>query len=121
MQRAETGLAPNALTVSDGLACFAAAADLVADHERVVVGHRESCDLECLHWVNTLLGNIKSSVQGTYSGFKFDKYATRYLGEEEYRLDRRLDPPLMLHRMPRVCALTTVRPGKWIRSAEASG
>jgi hypothetical protein len=67
------GVAPHALLVSDGLACSIAAGELVvAEHERVVVGTRKNSDLECFHWVNTLLGNIKSSIQGTYHGFKFD-------------------------------------------------
>lgn len=118
---AEQALAPDALLISDGLACFVAAAELVADHERVVVGERKSSDLECFHWVNTLLGNIKSSIQGSYHGFKFDKYAARYLAELQYRFNRRFDLPQMIPRLLRACALTTARPEKWLRSAEAWG
>jgi len=121
VQWAEQALAPDALLVSDGLACFVAAAELVAEHERVVVGERKSSDLDCFHWVNTLLGNIKSSIQGTYHGFKFDKYAARYLGELQYRFNRRFDLPQMIPRLLRACALTTARPEKWLRSAEAWG
>jgi ribosomal protein L37AE/L43A len=121
VQWAESALAPDALIVSDGLACFAAAADLVDAHERVVVGQRKSSDLACFHWVNTLLGNIKSSIQGTYHGFKFGKYAARYLGELQYRFNRRYDLPLMIPRLLRACALTGPRPEQWLRSAEAWG
>lgn len=121
VQWAEEALAPDALMVSDGLACFVAAGELVAEHERVVVGTRKSSDLECFHWVNTLLGNIKSSIQGTYHGFKFDKYAARYLGELQYRFNRRFDLPTMIPRLLRACALTTARPEKWLRTAEAWG
>lgn len=121
VQWAEQALAPDALLVSDGLGCFVAAAELVAEHERVVVGERKSSDLDCFHWVNTLLGNIKSSIQGTYHGFKFDKYAARYLGELQYRFNRRFDLPQMIPRLLRACALTTARPEKWLRSAEAWG
>lgn len=121
VQWAETALAPDALMVSDGLACFAAAADLVESHERVVVGTRKSSDLECFHWVNTLLGNIKSSIQGTYHGFKFDKYAARYLAELQYRFNRRFDLPRMFPRLLRACVLTGPRPEQWLRSAEAWG
>lgn len=118
---AQSALAPDALMVSDGLACFAAAADLVDAHERVVVGQCKSSDLACFHWVNTLLGNIKSSIQGTYHGFKFGKYAARYLGELQYRFNRRFDLPLMIPRLLRACALTEARPEKWLRSAEVWG
>ena len=93
VQWADQALAPDALMVSDGLACFVAAGELVGEHERVVVGTRKSSELECFHWVNTLLGNIKSSIQGTYHGFKFDKYAARYLAELRYRFNRRFDLP----------------------------
>ncbi len=120
-QWAQQALAPDALMVSDGLACFVAAADLVATHERVVVGTRKSSDLDCFHWVNTLLGNIKSSIQGTYHGFKFGKYAARYLAELQYRFNRRFDLPSMVPRLLRACALTTARPEKWLRTAEGWG
>jgi transposase-like protein len=120
-QWAHKALAPDALMVSDGLACFVAAAELVRAHERVVVGTRKSSDLDCFHWVNTLLGNIKSSIQGTYHGFKFDKYAARYLAEFQYRFNRRYDLPSMIPRLLRACALTTARPEKWLRSAEGWG
>lgn len=118
---AQQALAPDSLLVSDGLACFAAAADLVSDHQRLIVGTRKSSDLECFHWVNTLLGNIKSSIQGTYHGFKFKKYAPRYLAELQYRFNRRFDLPSMVPRLLRACALTTARSEKWLRSAETWG
>lgn len=121
VQWAASALAPDVLMVSDGLACFAAAGELVSDHERVIVGTRKSSDLECFHWVNTLLGNIKSSIQGTYHGFKFEKYAARYLGELQYRFNRRFDLPRMVPRLLRACALTGARPEKWLRSAEGWG
>ena len=87
----------------------------------MIVGTRKSSDLECFHWVNTLLGNIKSSIQGTYHGFEFDKYAARYLSEFQYRFNRRFDLPPMVQRLLRACALTAARPEKWLRSAEAWG
>ena len=121
VQWAQNALAPTTLIVSDGLACFASAAEIVADHERVVVGNRRSSDLECFHWVNTLLGNIKSSIQGTYHGFKFDKYAARYLAELQYRFNRRFDMPSMVPRLLHACVSTTARPENWLRSAEAWG
>jgi ribosomal protein L37AE/L43A len=121
VQWAEEALAPDALMVPDGLACFAAAGELVAEHERVILCTRKSLDLQCFHWVNTFLGDINSSIQGTYHGFKFDKYAERYLGELQYRFNRRFDLRTMISRLLRVRALTTARPEKWLRTAEAWG
>ena len=71
--------------------------------------------------MNTLLGNIKSSIQGTYHGFKFDKYAARYLAELQYRFNRRFDLPRMVPRLLGACALTGPRPEQWLRLAEALG
>jgi hypothetical protein len=118
---AHNALSPDTLMVSDGLACFGAAAELVDAHERVVVGARKSSDLVCFHWVNTLLGNIKSSIQGTYHGFKFGKYAKRYLAELQYRFNRRFDLPSMVPRLLRACTVTGPRPEQWLRTAEAWG
>jgi hypothetical protein len=41
--------------------------------------------------VNTVLGNVKSSLSGAYHAFGFDKYAERYLGAIAYRFNRRFD------------------------------
>lgn len=55
-------------------------------------------------WVNTVLGNLKSSLSGSYHGFNFYKCATRYLGAFAYRFNRRFDlssnsiPPLAVAR-----------------------
>jgi hypothetical protein len=32
-------------------------------------------------WVNTILGNLKTAITGTYHAFDFAKYAHRYLAE----------------------------------------
>ena len=43
-------------------------------------------------WVNTILGNIKNALRGTYHAIR-PKYAQRYLSEFEYRFNRRFDLP----------------------------
>ena len=42
-------------------------------------------------WINTVLGNLKSSFSGRYHSFAFRKYAARYLASFAYRLTRRFD------------------------------
>jgi hypothetical protein len=118
---AEAALDPGALVVSDRLTCFVAAADLVGGQERVVVGPRKSSDLDCFRWVNILLGNIKSSIQGTYHGFKFNEYAARYLAGLQYRSKRRFDLPSVLPHLLLACAVTPARPEKWLLTVEARG
>ena len=51
--------------------------------------------------VNTVLGNLKTALTGTYHAFDFAKYAHRYLGEVQYRFNRRFDLRAILGRLAR--------------------
>ena len=115
---AEQALAPETLLISDGLACFASAGELVNHHERVVVGTRKSSELSCFRWVNTLLSNLKTAIVGTYHGFKVKKYARRYLAEFQYRLNRRFDMPAMIPRLLAACVQTPPRTETQLRLAD---
>jgi hypothetical protein len=42
-------------------------------------------------WINTILGNLNTAITGTYHAFDFKKYPHRYLGEYQYRFNRRFD------------------------------
>jgi hypothetical protein len=42
-------------------------------------------------WVNTLLGNLKTSMPEIYHAFDFVKYTSRYLAEFQFRFNRRLN------------------------------
>ncbi len=54
--------------VSDGLACFNAVTDMSCEHEVHIVGSGpESVEHPAFHWVNTMLGNVKNALRGTYS------------------------------------------------------
>ena len=48
--------------------------------------------------MNTILGNIKSALRGTYHAIR-PKYAQRYLAEFEYRFNRRFDLPDIIPRL----------------------
>ena len=56
-------------------------------------------------WVNTILGNIKSALRGTYHAIR-PKYAQRYLSEFEYRFNRRFDLPGITPRLVYVALRT---------------
>lgn len=106
--------------VSDGLDCFAAAAD-AGIHQRIVTGGgKASAKHPEFQAVNIMLSNLKTALTGTYHAFKFCKYAFRYLAEFQYRFNRRRDMPGMLHEM--LTTLAGVRPAHMasIRCPEAS-
>jgi hypothetical protein len=50
-------------------------------------------------WINTLLGNLKTSLSGTFHAFNFDKYARRYLGGYCFRFNRRFSLAAMTERI----------------------
>ena len=86
---AASRLAPGCSVISDGLACFAGVTDVGCQHQPVVVGTRKPKDLPQFSWLNTILGNLKTSLSGTYHALNFAKYGLRYLAAFVYRLNRR--------------------------------
>lgn len=112
-------LSPDSTIVSDGLACFKAVTSIGCDHERVVVGTKQrSTDLACFNWVNTMLGNIKTSLSGTFHAFSAN-HIPRYLAEFQYRFNRRYDLSAMIPRLLHASIATPPMPKKLLRLAES--
>lgn len=110
-------LVPLSTVVTDGLACFDAVKEAGGFHQKEVVGKkRKSTDMECFTWINTILGNLKTSVSGTYHAFNFEKYAGRYLGDVQYRFNRRFDLRSMLPRLLFAATGIGKRPESWLRA-----
>ncbi len=116
---ATRSLVPAMTVVADGLWCFKFVTQAGCIQQREVVGKgRKSTDMGCFTWVNAILGNLKSAVSGTYHAFDFEKYAYRYLGEYQYRFNRRFDLAALLLRMLVAAVRTGKRPEHWLRLAE---
>jgi ribosomal protein L37AE/L43A len=105
--------------VSDGLACFAAVADAGCTHEPLITsGPGAQRRRKVLVWVDTMLGNIKTSMQGTYRAIRA-KHLPRYLAEFVYRFNRRFDLASMIVRLGATAALTPPMPYRLVKLAEA--
>ena len=115
---AQTNLMPDSYVFSDGLACFSAVTDANCHHHVVVAGGRKPADLPDFLWVNTVLGNLKTSLSGAHHAFKFSKYASRYLGAFAYRFNRRFRLDSLPIRLLVAAASTKPKPVKLLRSAE---
>ncbi len=116
---AASSIAPTANVVSDGLWCFGAVQIVGATHEHVVTGGgKASADLPQFRAINTVLGNLKTALSGTYHAFDFAKYAHRYLAEAQYRFNRRFNLNSILVRLLRAACLTIPTPAAAIRVAE---
>jgi hypothetical protein len=88
---AKLHLAPSSVVYSDGLACFAAVIEAGCEHHPTVMAGRKPRDVPEFRWINTVLGNLKTSLTGCYHAFDFQKYAARYLAAFSYRFNRRFD------------------------------
>ena len=94
---ARANLTPGCDVRSDGLACFAGVIDAGCSHSYIVVGKRLPREMPQFKWVNTVLGNLKTMINGAHKSFKFGKYASQYLGAFAYRFNRRGNLKSLLH------------------------
>lgn len=86
---ASKNLAPGCAVLTDGLACFRSVVRAGCRHEAIITGGQHPNNLPEFRWINTLLGNLKTSLSGTFHAFDFGKYARRYLGGYCFRFNRR--------------------------------
>jgi len=107
--------------LSHGLVCFRAVSTANCHHQAVVTGGKHPNDLPQFLWINTLLGNAKTSLGGTFHAFNFDKYARRNLGGYCFCFNRRFSMGTMTDRIANsVCCCMPCREGD-LRVAEACG
>ena len=105
--------------VSDGLNCFQVATSAGAVHDREITGGgKASVRNEKFVAVNTIIGNVKTALTGTYHAIKFRKYAYRYLAEVQFRFNRRYDLRAILGGLLTALIRAPRRPECGIRVAE---
>jgi ribosomal protein L37AE/L43A/transposase-like protein len=118
---AKRSLARQCTVVSDGLACFGAVTKAGCEHSVIKTGSGVSAArTPAFRWVNTMLGNIKSAITGTYRSIS-SKHVPRYLAEFEYRFNRRYDLAAMLPRLAWASVRTPPMPYRLLKLAEPCG
>jgi transposase-like protein len=113
-------LSDGCTVLSDGLACFSGVSAAGCRHIPVVAGGRKPNELPEFRWVNTVLGNVKTSLSGAYHAFDFSKYSHRYLAAIAYRFNRRFQLKTLPERLLVAAAAIGPRPEAWLRLAEYS-
>jgi len=110
----------DSLVVSDGAPSFNYVKwGGAARHKFIVTGGgKQACEIAELKAVNTVLGNLKTGIAGTYHAFKFAKYGYRYLAEYQYRFNRRFDLASLTKRIIRALANAKPAPMRALRMAE---
>ena len=118
---ARAHLEPSAHVVSDGLGCFRAVTRIGCTHAPVVAAQEGwSEKLPCFRWVNTVLGNVKTSITGTLKHFA-KRYVFRYFAEFQYRFNRRYNLPEMLDRLACVATRADPRPRRTLKIVHEAG
>ncbi len=115
---AKDHLAPGSAVFSDGLACFGAVTEAGCSHQPTVIAGRKPKEVPEFKWINTVFGNLKTSLSGCYHAFDFRKYATRYLAAFCYRFNRRFDLHSLHQRLLIATVGTTPQPLRSIRVAD---
>jgi transposase-like protein len=115
---AKSVVAP-ATMVTDGLGCFKALRGAGVLHERHITGGgATSAKHPSFLAVNTVLGNLKTALTGTYHAFGFEKYGHRYLAQAQYLFNRRFDLRTILSRLAKAAVCVRPQPLRSIRAAE---
>ena len=91
---AQQHLSPGTQVLSDGLACFNGVTAAGCVHAPMVTGGgKAAVERPEFRWVNTILGNIKNALCGTYHlRFAPSMLPAMHLAEFEYRFNRALRP-----------------------------
>jgi len=114
---AKQHLSPNAEVTSDGLACFSAIVNTCPHWSLATGGGPASVEEPTFAWVNTMLGNVKNALHGTYHAVR-GKHLGRYLGAFSYRFNRRFALDQMVDRLAYVACRTAPLPYRFARMAE---
>lgn len=115
---AKENLATESAVFSDGLACFSAVTEAGCTHYPTVMAGRKPREVPEFKWINTVLGNLKTSLSGCYHAFNFQKYAARYLAAFCYRFNRRFDLHALHQRLLVAAAGAAPQPLRLIRLAD---
>lgn len=103
---------------TDGLVCFRGVADAGCIHVAITTGSgRKAARHPAFKWVNTMLGNIKSAITGTYRALR-KKHMVRYLAEFEWRFNHRFDLAAMIPILGRAAINTKPAPYWWLKMAD---
>jgi len=114
-------LTPGRNVVTDGLECFTAFQENGHEHIPIITGGGpRSVEMVEFKWVNTIIGNVKNALRGTFHVIS-KKHFARYLAEFCYRFNRRYDLKQMVARFVYVAVRTSPAPQRLLKMAEDCG
>lgn len=115
---AEAHLDPLSIVITDGLPCFSAVEEIGCGHEAIITGGGpESVELETFKWINTMIGNVKNSIRGTYHSVS-QKHLPRYFAEFCFRFNSRFNLKKIVKRLLFAAVNTAPIPQRKLSLAE---
>jgi transposase-like protein len=118
-QWAVVSVGRNANVVTDGFLPFEVFAKKGYRHDIVLTGSGRPRE-RAFHWVNTLLGNLKMAMTGTFHAVR-RQHAHRYLAAFEWRFNHRFDLAGAIEDLAETLIGAKPAPYRSITPAEASG
>ena len=116
-QAARSILTDDCFVITDGLPCFTAVARQGFRHSPKRTSGDKALQDSTFKWVNTVLGNVKCALVGTYRALSA-KHVPRYLSSFAYRFNRRYRLPDMFVRLAWVAIRTPPMPYRLLKLAE---
>lgn len=110
-------LSPGSIVASDGLSCFPGVKESSCSHEPIITGGPVYDEFKVFKWLNTMIGNVKKAIHGTYHAISED-HLPRYLAEFCYRFNRRFQLDDMIERLAYVALRTPPMPQRILKLAE---
>ncbi len=114
---AQQHLRADSEATTDGLACFRAIVDICPHRSITTGGGPKSMSNAEFTWVNTMIGNVKNSLHGTYHSLQ-PKHLGRYLAEFSYRFNRRFELNRLVSRLAWAACHTPPLPYRLVTLAE---
>jgi transposase-like protein len=109
------------VVTTDGFRPFSKVCEVVDLHHSIKTeGIYEDSDNTLFHWVNTMIGNVKRAIHGTYHSVS-SKHLPRYLAEFCFRFNNRFRMGSMIDVLLKQAARTNPLPHYKLKLAEASG
>lgn len=109
---------PETIVISDMYNPFNCLSELVAVHGRIKATKiYDDPNNKIFHWVNTMIGNVKKAIHGTYHSVS-SKHLPRYLAEFCFRFNNRFIVGAMISNLAKQAVATKPRPQRLLRFAE---
>lgn len=109
------------VVITDGFRPFSRLCDVVDLHHSInTKGLYKNPDNKLFRWVNTMIGNVKRSIHGTYHSIS-SKHLPRYLAEFNFRFNNRFQMASMIDVFIKQAVLTIPLPHHKLKLAEEWG